>query len=158
MQNNKRADRKVESDDSHGCDIRNKVFTSLRGFWKVDRRRVSQKQKKEKTEGATGLARITREQTEKWNQMTTLTRIQSSGRGGGGGSKMSGLRSGREDVQWVYRDQRSVLKDDDHPPSPPLYPLPSPPLYPLPLSPPSLSPLSLPPIPPLSFSCAPDGI
>ena len=31
---------------------------------------MGQKQKREKTEGATGLARITREQREKWNQMT----------------------------------------------------------------------------------------
>ena len=30
------------------------------------------KQKKEKTEGATGQGRITREQIQKWNQMTAL--------------------------------------------------------------------------------------
>ena len=39
--------------------------------WKVGRR-LGQKQKREKTEGATGLGRITREQIELWNQMTAL--------------------------------------------------------------------------------------
>ena len=33
---------------------------------------MDQKQKKEKTEGATGLGRVTREEIEKWNQTTTL--------------------------------------------------------------------------------------
>ena len=40
----------------------------LTNFWKVGRR-LGQK---EKTEGATGLGRITREQTERWNQMPAL--------------------------------------------------------------------------------------
>ena len=33
---------------------------------------MGRKQKKEKTEGGTGLSRITREHIEKWNQMTAL--------------------------------------------------------------------------------------
>ena len=40
---------------------------------------MGQKQKREKTEGATGLSRITREQTEKWNQMTAVS-FQTAGR------------------------------------------------------------------------------
>ena len=51
----------------------NKLF-----FWKVGRR-MGHKQTKEKTEGATGLGRITREQLEKWNQMTAV-RLQTGGR------------------------------------------------------------------------------
>ena len=39
---------------------------------------MGQRQKKERTEGATGLGRITREQIEKWNQMTAL-RVQAGG-------------------------------------------------------------------------------
>ena len=38
-------------------------------YGKVDRR-LGQKQKREKTEGATGLGRITRQQIESWNKMT----------------------------------------------------------------------------------------
>ena len=33
---------------------------------------MDQKQKKEKTEGSTGLGRMTREQIERWDQMTAL--------------------------------------------------------------------------------------
>ena len=43
----------------------------LRHVWKVGRE-LDQKQKKETTEGATGLGRITRQQTERWNQMIAL--------------------------------------------------------------------------------------
>ena len=39
---------------------------------------MGQTQKKEKTEGATGLGRTPREQTEKWNHMTAL-RFQTGG-------------------------------------------------------------------------------
>ena len=49
-----------------------------RNLWKVGMR-MGHKHKKEKTEGATGLCRITREQTESWNQMTVL-RFQTGGR------------------------------------------------------------------------------
>ena len=42
---------------------------SFRHFWKIGWR-LGQKQKNEKTEGATGLGKITREQIERWNEMT----------------------------------------------------------------------------------------
>ena len=46
-----------------------RILKSLKKFLEST---LGQKQKKEKTEGATGLDRITRKQVESWNQMTAL--------------------------------------------------------------------------------------
>ena len=53
--------------------LKKKVKTII---WKAGRR-MGQKQKKDKTEGATGLGRITtREQIEKWNQTRVIRSVR----------------------------------------------------------------------------------